>query len=165
MGEGSRVWVKWLIGGFVSLVVMLGLVALVLRKDVEVKLGGEIQIDDFAFRVDRAMTLPDSAGTYTELFVIELTVMNRAQRVDFNFKPEQAVIGAKNFDQVSCDVSQSQKLAEMDLTPMPAKTSRRFTLAYHLPKGATGKFFRICWGPGTDVLEKIFFGNKRILLD
>jgi hypothetical protein len=159
-----RAWALRILVTITVLFILLASVALVLRKDVTARIGGEIQIDDFAFQVSQAESRETSVrGIQT--YVIKLTVYNRAKRVEFQFNPECAIIGGENFSEASFDPSQTAALGPLDLSPMPAGTSRTYALAFKLPSDARGKYFRVCWGPGTDWLEAIFFGNKRVLLD
>src|SRR5437868_4114954 len=70
---------------------LLLFLAVATRRESVVGMGQPIQFDDFAFQVTGVRRI-DATGPGGRRYVVALTVVNRAKRVDFHFRRESAVL-------------------------------------------------------------------------
>jgi hypothetical protein len=155
----------------ISLVAML---AVFNRKDQTVGLKQEIQYDDFAFAVQGIRPAATVGVAVTDTtrrgyWVVTLQIANHAKRVDFNFKKSTAILVDEQGREYHTSET-AQQVIGLNQTPactspIPAGSSCTTELAFELPEGAHASTFRVSEGGRLgDVLDSIFYGNKRITL-
>jgi hypothetical protein len=160
----------WLIVGLCVLVLMI-LVAFN-RRNVNAGLNVPIRFDDFAFTVVAASKnvgegIPPGRAHY----VVSLQIANRAKRVDFRFKTEEAVLidAAGREYHVSAEAQRALETAtgQPDPTakPLPAGTTVVKDLVFDVPREVEQPHMKVMsGGPVGAVLETVFFGRKQFVL-
>jgi len=154
---------------------MLGLLAVLNRKDQNVGLNQEIQYDDFAFSVQsvrKATSLGSGEfrnNAHGMYYIVTLKIANHAKRVDYRFKmssPRLVDVEEKEFP-VSVYGQQALEsvMGKQCSSPIPAGASCVTELVFDLPSDAELKRFRISEGGLVgDLLDVVFFGRKTIEL-
>ena len=156
---------------------LLGGLALLNRRDQVVGLNQEIQYDDFAFSVlgtrscaalGEGQSRQSAQGVY---LVVTMKVANHAQRVDYTFHKQVAILVDENGNEFYLSPAGQQALdatrANSDpcAGPMPAGQSCTTEIVFDLPAGARISHLRISEGGAAgDVLDTIFYGRKRIAI-
>jgi Domain of unknown function (DUF4352) len=157
-------------------VALLGILALLNRRSQVVGLNQEIQYDDFAFAamaVRRAATVsgssdePRARGVYA---IVTMKVANHARRVDFTFEKSTVILIDEQGNEYhwSEDAQRAFDAArpagERCAEPIPAGASCTTEVVFDVPAEARITQLRISGGAVGDVLDTIFYGNKRIAL-
>jgi len=156
---------------------LLGLLALLNRRDQVVGLNQEIQYDDFAFSVlgtrqaaalGEGQSRQSAQGIYT---VVTMKVANHARRVDYTFHKQVAMLVDENGNEFHLSPAGQEALdatrANNDpcAGPIPAGQSCTTEMVFDIPAGVRISHLRISEG-GTvgDILDTIFYGRKRIAI-
>src|SRR5215813_12681404 len=169
-GKSFALTVQVVAGIFLSGLAML---AALNRRDERVGLQTEIQYDDFAYALinvskdyARAEVKPQD-----EIYVLRIKIINHAKRVDYLFRRNQAILvdhRGRYYHyspeaQAAFDASAApNKCAD----PIPAGSSCTTDLVFELPPDARPKHLKFVGSsPVTELLDFIFYGNKRIELE
>jgi hypothetical protein len=169
-GKALSITVIVIAGAFLSLIAML---AALNRRDQLVGLNKEIQYDDFAFSITgvrkmKAIGTGESGSiAQGDYYLVSLLVSNHAMRVDYSFKNDTAVLVDQqgrefHFSPVGQRALEASQGTSGCGSPIPAGSSCTTELVFDLPAESKPGNVRISGGTLGDLLEVIFFGNKRI---
>jgi len=152
----------------IGLVCLCGLLALV-RNEVHVAQGGEIQWDDFGFsvlahRTETRIGVLEPRGVF---HVVRLEVRNHAVRVGYRLDNHRPVLVDSAGEQYEVDA-----LAEKALDPawphrdeIAHGTKFASDFVFDVPKDKHGLRLRVSWGGGLiDFLDDNVFGPRDIAL-
>lgn len=155
---------------------LAGILALLNRHSQVVGLNQEIQYDDFAFAalgVRRATTSEardrqPARGVYT---LVTLKVINHARRVDFTFDKSTVILIDEHGIEyrwsadVQRDFEATGRASAGCAEPIPAGASCTTEVIFDVPASARIIGMQITGGGAVgNVLDTIFYGNKRIAL-
>jgi|GEM_PF-910379 len=155
-------------------ILLVGLLAVLNRRNQVVGLNQEIQYDDFAFSVQgvRKATTPGTGelqGLNGNFYVVTIKVANHAKRVDYQFKPASAILvdlDGREFHlsekgQRDLESAQGNKCTQ----PIPAGATCVTEVVFEVP--GTARPFQVRFSEGGsigDILDFVFYGTKRIEL-
>ena len=157
-------------------IALLGIVALLNRHSQVVGLNQEIQYDDFAFAalgMRRAATIgavdaPYAQGVYT---IVTMKVANHARRVDFTLDKSTVILIDEQGSEYhwSADTQRAfdatRPASGGCAEPIAAGATCVTEVAFDVPATARITQLRISGGGAVgDVLDTIFYGQKRIAL-
>jgi hypothetical protein len=139
-----------------------------------VALGRPNRFDDFAFavanvhRLDAIDGLRPGRGMF---LIVRLGIRNQAKRVDFQFRPETALVEDENGIRypLSSEATQRRSGSSGGLPlcdrPIPAGSSCTTDLVFDVPSTVREPRFLLCSDWFGDLLDRILEGKVRFALD
>jgi len=169
----SRLRFALLATSTIVLLVAVGLFFAVRRERV-VALGRPERFDDFAFAVANVHRLDSIEGLRPErglFLVVRLGIRNQAKRVDYQFRPETALIedaGGRRYP-IAAEATRRRADSPGSLPPcdrpIPAGSSCTTDLVFDVPSDVRTPRLRLSSGAVGDFLEGIISGQVRFALD
>jgi hypothetical protein len=155
-------------------ILLVGMLAVLNRRNEIVGLNQEIQYDDFAFSVLEVRKAADlgkgdsraAGGVY---YVVAIKIANHAKRVDYTFKRASAILVDDTGREFHLSEKGQQEIESAHISkcadPIPAGASCTTEVVFQVPDGARPSQFRFSEaGSVGDILDFVFYGTKRINL-